>query len=105
MKVRFEELKRIQRGQPVSPDINSIARKALEKNPVAIDLLNEAESKKWYGELNSPNETSPSVKVQMRRGIVQFVKILVERNGASFWMTVINDKVEFGKGVKNVENQ
>lgn len=100
MKIKFSETKKIPRGTPASSEVNRIAIRAVEKlngNKDALDLIREADKNKWFGELMYPDEINPTIKIQFRRGVFQFMKMLIKRKYSSFWMTVINENVDFGK--------
>jgi len=90
----------VQRGQLVCPEANGIAREALKELPNsgdALELINKAERGIWFGELFYPTIDNPIIKIQFRRGIFQFMKMLIKKENAAFWMTVLNDNVDFGK--------
>lgn len=100
MKIKFSELRKKPRGKLACPEANAIAMEAISKlknNEDAVKLINDAELNNWFGKLVYPSDERPTMKIQFRRGVFQFMKIKVIKNYASFWITVINDNVDFSK--------
>lgn len=100
MKAKFDELRKVPRGTKYNSDVNSIARDAISdatKDSDAISLFNDADENKWFGEWIYPDPSNPEIKIQFSRGIFTIAKILIRKGKASFWMSIKNDNVDFGK--------
>lgn len=106
MRLRFEDLKKIRRGEAVPFEANAIARDAILKLPdtSAIKLFNDAELNKWHGTLLFPADR-PAIEIKFRRGVFQFMAINICKENSIFKMTVINENVDFGKAKNDGREQ
>lgn len=94
---KMSDLWKVPKGVMFAEGVNAIPREAVVRigDEDAVRLFDEADKKKWYGELSYPGDT-PVIKATFRRGVCQFVKIRRMEGKALFWLNVINDNVSFG---------
>jgi hypothetical protein len=96
MRARFSEIKKSKRGDALDPLVNQIPRDAVKRieDEALLGLFDEAESKRWYGELLYPVE-SGQIEFKFRHGVCQFFKIVIPKGKAFFRLNVINSNVDF----------
>ena len=105
MRIRFEEILKAPRSEPMPETVNGAIRKALPAAMVADGvgvLFDKVESHRWFGKLKYP-ASNPKYEFTFRFGVCQCFTTLFIDGNASFQMNTNNESVDFG-GKKHERN-
>lgn len=99
MKLHFEEIRKIQRSEPMPEPANSFIKNSI---PAAMmsdgvgSLIELIEKNKWFGPLEYP-EANPKYCFHFRYGVCQRFTTRIASGNAVFYMNTNNPNVDFGR--------
>ena len=99
MRIRFEEIRKIPKNEPLPKEANSFIKLTMPKEMFddgVGTLIKMIENRRWFGKLKYPSQ-SPRFEFTFRFGVCQCFTTLFEEGNAAFYMNTNNENVDFGK--------
>lgn len=99
MRIRFEEIRKIPKNEPMPKRVNSFVMTTMPKGMCDDGvgaLIKMIEDKRWFGKLKYPAE-NPRFEFNFRFGVCQSFTTLFSNGNAAFYMNTNNENVDFGK--------
>jgi hypothetical protein len=100
MRIRFEEIRKIPKSDPMPEAANAFIRNSMPEqmlNNGVGKLLSKIEDRRWFGKMKFP-KNRPLYEFTFRYGVCQCFTTLFEEGDAAFYMNTNNENVDFGRG-------